>query len=183
MSSWSNPLTPSPSNLSRTLTSTHTHHQHISPHRDLSHCIQAGSGNPTAQKTYIKHFSFRKLQTCLSPSIHCQNTRTSCLQPGLIVSFTEQQTDAKQSGFRSGHSTETALVSVTEALRIAKADSKSSVPHSAVSVCRFWHCQSSDPPVHPLITGYHWDSTSLVWILSHWSVFQGGLGRGGIQST
>ncbi len=81
-----------PSHLSHTLTSTHTHHQHISPHRHLPHCIQAGSGNPTAQKTYIKHFSFRKLQTCLSPSIHCQNTRTSCLQPGLIVSFTEQQT-------------------------------------------------------------------------------------------
>ncbi len=35
--------------------------------------------------------------------------------------------DAKQSDFRSGHSTETALLSVTEALRIAKAYSKSSV--------------------------------------------------------
>ncbi|XP_058627039.1 uncharacterized protein LOC131537537 [Onychostoma macrolepis] len=35
--------------------------------------------------------------------------------------------DAKQSGCRSGHSTETALLSVTEALRIAKAHSKSSV--------------------------------------------------------
>ncbi len=38
------------------------------------HCIQAGSGNPTAQNTHIKHFSYRKLQTGLSPSIHSQNT-------------------------------------------------------------------------------------------------------------
>ncbi len=35
--------------------------------------------------------------------------------------------DANQSGFISGRSTEMALLSVTEALRIAKADSKSSV--------------------------------------------------------
>ncbi len=59
MSSRPYPLTPSPSYLSHTLSSTHTHHQHISPHRHLPHCIQAGSGNPTAQKTYIKHFTYR----------------------------------------------------------------------------------------------------------------------------
>ncbi len=35
--------------------------------------------------------------------------------------------DNNQSGFRSGHSTETALLSVTEALRLARAASKSSV--------------------------------------------------------
>ncbi|KAI2647003.1 hypothetical protein H4Q32_027470 [Labeo rohita] len=39
------PLSPSPSNLSYTLTSTYSHQQqqHISPHRHFPHCIQAGS--------------------------------------------------------------------------------------------------------------------------------------------
>ncbi len=35
--------------------------------------------------------------------------------------------DSNQSGFRSGHLTETALLSVVEALRLARADSKSSI--------------------------------------------------------
>ncbi len=100
MSSWPNPLSPSPSNLSHTLTGTHTHYQHISPHWHLPHSVQAGSGNPTAQKTYIKHFSFRKLQTCLSPSIRSENTRTSCLQPALTVSFTVQQTGCQTVRFQ-----------------------------------------------------------------------------------
>ncbi len=60
--------------VSSTLLPAHTHYKHISPHRYLPHCVQTGLGNPTAQKTYIKYFSYRKIQTCLSPSIHSQNT-------------------------------------------------------------------------------------------------------------
>ncbi len=82
------PLDPIPSHLlqaiSRTLLPALTHIINTSL-RYLPQCIQAGSGNPTAQKTYIKHFSFRKLQTCLSPSIHSQkylnelsSTRSHC---------------------------------------------------------------------------------------------------------
>ncbi len=44
MSSRPNPLAPSSSNLSHTLTSTHTHYQHISPHRHLPHCVQLERG-------------------------------------------------------------------------------------------------------------------------------------------
>ncbi len=138
---------------------------------------------PLLKKTYIKHFSFRKLQTCLSPSIHSQNTRTSCLQPGLNCFF-HRTTNWTLNSQVSGVAIQLRLC-YSRSLSPADCKSRFQIisPHSAGSVGRFWHCQSSDPPVHPLITGHHWDSTSLVWILSHWSVFQGGLGREGIQST
>ncbi len=127
MSSWPNPLSPSPSNLSHTLTGTHTHYQHISPHWHLPHSVQAGSGNPTAQKTYIKHFSLENYRpVSLLPFVAKTLERVVFNQLSLFLSQ-YNKLDAKQSGFRSGHSTETALLSVTEALRVAKADSKSSV--------------------------------------------------------
>ncbi len=58
--------------------------------------------------------------------------------------------DAKQSGFRSGHSIETALLSVTEALQIAKAGSKSSV--LILLLLTLSIIRSSCPPSH------HWAS-------------------------
>ncbi len=125
MPSRPNPLTPSPSNLSHTLTSTHTHHQHIPPYRHFPHCIQAGSGNPTAQKTYIKHFSYRKLQTCLSllPFIAKTLERVVFNQVSLFLSQNNWMLNSQVSGVAIQLRLR---YSVTEALRIAKADSKSS---------------------------------------------------------
>ncbi len=97
------------------------------PHRHFPHGIQAGSGNPTAQKTYIKHFSYIKLQTYLSPSFIAKTLEQVVFNQVSLFLSQNNKLDANQSGFRSGHSTETALLSVTEALRIAKADSKLSV--------------------------------------------------------
>ncbi|KAI2653067.1 hypothetical protein H4Q32_006426 [Labeo rohita] len=78
------PLSPSPSNLSYTLTSTYTHHQHISPHRQFPHCIQAGSAKTLEQVVFNQVSLFLAQNSLL---------------------------DANQSGFRSGYSTETALLS------------------------------------------------------------------------
>ncbi len=56
--SWWRPRPPPSSPMPRNGTA-HTHHQHTSPHRHLSNCIRAGLGNPTAQTTCIKHFTYR----------------------------------------------------------------------------------------------------------------------------
>ncbi len=114
MSSRPNPLTPSPSNLSRTLTSTHTHHQHISPHRHLPHCIQAGSGYPTAKKPTLNTSLLENYRpVSLLPFIAKTLERVVFNQVSLFISQ-NNKLDTKQSGFRSGHSTETVLLSVNE---------------------------------------------------------------------
>ncbi len=158
MSSRPNPLSPSPSNLSHTLTRTHTHHQHIPPYRHFPHCIQAGSANPTAQKpTLNTSLTENYRPVSLLPFIAKTLQRAVFNQVSLFLSQ-NNKLDAKQSGFRSGHSTETVQLSVTEALRIAKADSNHQssfcwiyLPLLTLSIIR-----SSCPPSH------HWDSTSLV---------------------
>ncbi len=74
--------------------------------------------------------------------------------------------DNNQSGFRSGHSTETALLSVTEALRLARAASKSSV--LILLICLLPLTQlPPDPHVHPQKMGI--SGTALLWFESYLS--------------
>ncbi len=138
MSSRPNRLAPSPSNLSHTLTSTHTHYQRISPHRHLPHCVQAGSGKPPSKKKTTLNTYLIENNRPVSLLLFIAKTLKRVLfnQVSLFLSQ-NNKLDANQSGFRRGHSMETALLSVTEALRIAKADSKSSVLISVGYICRF----------------------------------------------
>ncbi len=82
---------------------------------------------PLLKKTTLNTFLLENYRpVSLLPFIAKTLERVVFNQVSLFLSQ-NNKLDAKQSGFRSGHSTETALLSVTEALRIAKADSKSSV--------------------------------------------------------
>ncbi len=128
MSSRPNPLAPSPSNLSHTLTRTHTHIINTSlltgifPTAFKQARVTPLLKIPTLNTSLIENYK----PVTLLPFIAKTLKRVVFNQVSLFLSQ-NNKLDAKQSGFRSGHSTETALLSVTEALRIAKADSKSSV--------------------------------------------------------
>ncbi len=114
MSSRSNPLTPSPSNLSFTLTRTHPT------------AFKQARVTTLLKKTHLTFHSQIATDLSLLPFIAKMREQVVFNQ---ISSFLSKHNllDANQSGFRHVHSTETALLSVTEALRIAKDDSNSSV--------------------------------------------------------
>ncbi len=128
MSSRPNPLTPSPSNLSYTLTRTYTHTINTSlltgifPTAFKQARVTPLLKKPTLNTSLIENYR----PVSLLPFIAKTLERVVFNQVSLFLSQ-NNKLDAKQSGFRSGHSTETALLSVTEALRTAKVDSKSSV--------------------------------------------------------
>ncbi len=181
MSSRPNPLAPSPSNLSHTLTSTHIINTSlltgIFPTTFKQARVTPLLKKPTLNTSLIENYR----PVSLLPFIAKTLERVVFNQVSLFLSQ-NNKLDAKQSGFRSGHSTETELLSVTEALRIAKADFKSSVLILLDLSAAF------DTVNHQILlsTLSSLDITGiplLVWILSHWSVFQGGLGRGGVSKA
>ncbi len=112
-------------------TCAYSHYQHLASH--ISHL----GTFPTAFKQARVSPLLKK--PALNPAL-LENYRPVSLLPFIAKSlervvfnqlslFLAQNNilDNNQSGFRSGHSTETALLSVTEALRLARAASKSSV--------------------------------------------------------
>ncbi len=156
MSSRPNPLIPSPSNLSHTLTSTHTD-QHISPHRHLPHCIQAGSGNPTAKKPKLNTSLIENYRPIsLLPFIAKTLERVVFKQVSLFLSQ-NNKLDAKQfSSQVSGVAIQLRL-RYSQSLKSCKLQKP--IPNHQSSFC--WIClplltlsiiRSSCPPSH------HWTS-------------------------
>ncbi len=120
------PLDPIPSHLLQAISPAllHTSSTHLSSQASSPlHSSRLGLlKKPTFNTSLIEKYR----PVSLLPFIAKTLERVVFNQVSLFLSQ-NNKLDAKQSGFRSGHSTETALLSVTEALRIAKADSKSSV--------------------------------------------------------
>ncbi len=177
MSSRPYPLTPSPSNLSRT----HTHYQHISPHRHLPHCIQAGSSNPTAQKPTLNTSLLENYRpVSLLPFIAKHSNELSLTRSHCFFHRTTNWTlNSQVSG-----------VAIQQRLRYYRSlkpcELQKPIPNHQSSFC--WIClplltlsiiRSSCPPSHHWISlGFHFAGLNPISLvgLSGWP------GRGGIQS-
>ncbi len=83
----------------------------------VSTLLKISSLNPTVLENYRLVFLLPFIAKTLEWVVFNQ----------LSLFLAQNLLDNKQSGFKSGHSTEIALLSVTEALRLARAASKSSV--------------------------------------------------------
>ncbi len=83
--------------------------------------------SPLLKKTLSKSNTFRKLQTGIPYPFMAKTLERVVFNPLSMFLAQNNLLDNNQSGFKSGHSTETALLSVTETLRLARAASKSSV--------------------------------------------------------
>ncbi len=133
--------------LTHTL-STHLSSQASSPLRAFKQTrVTPLLKNPTLNASLIENCR----PVSLLPFI-AKTLEQSCLQQSSHCFSQNNKLDAKQSGFRSGHSTETALL-WWFGISFCNSQGFNDSPHSAGSICRFWHCQSPDPPVHPLIIG------------------------------
>ncbi len=147
------PSSPSPSEVSKLLLSSHPTTCPLDP--IPSHLLQAISPTLLPALTHIINTSLLTgifptafKQARVTPLLKKPTLNTSLIEnyrPVSLLPFIAKtlkrvvfnqvslfisqnnKLDTKQSGFRSGHSTETVLLSVNEALQIAKADSKSSV--------------------------------------------------------
>ncbi len=166
MSSWPNPRSPSPSNLSHTLTGTHTHYQHISPHWHLPNSVQAGSGNPLLKKPTLNTSLLENYRpVSLLPFVAKTLERVVFNQLSLFLSqYNNWMLNSQVSG-----------VAIQQRLRYSQSlkpcELQRPIPNHLSSFCWIFllHLtlsiiRSSCPPSH------RWaslDSTSLVWILSH----------------
>ncbi len=122
MSSWSNPFTPSPSYLSFSLTINTSLLTGIFPTAFKQARVTPLLKQPTLNTSLLENYRPVSLLPFIAKTLErvVFNQLSSFLSKHNLL-------DANQSGLRRGHSTETALLSVTEALRNAKADSKSLV--------------------------------------------------------
>jgi len=108
---------------------------------------------PTLDTTDIRNYRPVSLLSFFSKTLEC----TVSIQ---LSSYLSQNNllDPHRSGFKAVHSTEMALLTVTESLRVGKGSSLSSV-----LICRVRHSESPDPLLHSRRVWHCWICVILVY--------------------